>query len=295
MNIRLRELCLIAISATSVVNCSAPPTQPSPDSAAVQDGSPPRTTVGRWSGSFTAQDGTSGGSARITVAQDATISGSLVDTVWQRAHTVARTGVISGSIAGGVAQLQVEWSTGQSEKFEGTATAPSFGSLGINLRQYAPDGNFARSGGVALALHEQGVIASPPYGQPATTQQDFLAQYAGRWTVNFYSADGNSGNGSLTITAGGDLTGALVDDGWSDRGPGGPMRHASLSGKIDGAGHLVLCITWSARGTVPSGSGEVLQGSGYFEEPETVVFQLGRDPESLKQNGPQLTMTMGRD
>lgn len=286
---------LASLVAVIAASCNSIPTQPAPDSAAAQAGAPAPTIAGRWSGSFTAQDLTSGGTARVSIAPDATVSGSLVDTVWQRAHGVARTGIITGSVAGGVAQMEIAWSTGQSEKFEGTASAPSSGSLGVNLRQYGPDGNFAKGGNIALALHEQGVQAGPPYGAQPATQPNFMAQYTGRWSVNFFGADGNSGTGSVTISKTGDVTGALVDDTWSDTVDGRKARHASLSGKIGEDGALAVAISWASPGSVPTGSGDALQGKGYFEEPETVVFQLGTDPESLKLNGPLFTMTLTRD
>ncbi len=263
--------------------CNSPPTQPGP--VAGQSVS----TIGRWSGSYTAQDQTSGGQARLSIGATGSVDGSVVDSVWQRAHGVGRTGIISGSVTAGVAQVTIAWSTGQSEKFEGMASAPSFGSMGIDLRQYGPDGNFAKGGNLAFALHEQGVAAGPPYGKPKTTQPNFMTQFVGRWTVNFYTADGNAGTGTATIAANGDLTGVLVDDAWADSAAGQNARHGSLVGKIDDSGKLVLALSWNGS------TAQNVQGVGYFEEPETLVFQMGKDIDAVTQNGPAITMTMGRD
>lgn len=269
--------------AFTLAACQAPPSQPGP--VAGQSVS----TIGRWSGSYTAQDLTSGGQARLSIAADGTVNGSLVDTVWQRAHGVGRTGIIAGSVTAGVVQVVIAWSSGQTEKFEGMASAPSYGSMGIDLRQYGPDGNFAMGGNLAVALHEQGVATGPPYGTSPTIQPNFMTQYVGRWTVNFYTADGNAGTGTATIAANGDLRGALVDDAWADSAAGQRARHGSISGKIDDSGKLVLAVTWVGF------AAQNIQGTGYFEEPETLVFQMGADIDAVKQNGPALTMTMGRD
>jgi len=263
--------------------CQSPPSQPGP--VAGQN----VTTVGRWSGSFTAQNQMSGGQARLSIAADGSVNGSLVDSVWQQAHGVGRTGIITGSVTAGVAQVSIAWSTQQTERFEGMASAPSYGSMGINLRQYGPDGNFAKGGGLVFALHEQGVAASPPYGVPPTTQSNFMDQFVGRWTVNFYTVDGNAGTGTATIASNGDLRGVLVDDSWADSATAHGAQHGSLSGKIDASGKLALAVTWGTS------AAQNLQGTGYFEAAQTLVFQMGTDIESLKQNGPAFTMTMGRN
>ncbi len=267
--------------------CAGAPTQPpapgsAPDSARTS-------TAGRWSGSFTAQNQAAGGRVRLTVGDDGKVNGSLVDTVWQSQHGVARTGTMAGTLGGGVAQVTVIWSTGQTEQYEGTASAPSHGSLGVNLRLYAPDGNFARSGGIALALHDQGSPASPPYGAPPTTPVNFLAQYQGKWVANFHSIDGNAGTGSVTIDADGNVTGAVVDDEWSDSSVGNPAEHATLAGKVNGDGQLALSWTWKGQ------PAQYVHGKGYFEAPETLVFQMGPSLEAMVANGPSLTLTLARD
>ncbi len=275
--------CIVTCAAASLLTaCNTAPKQPS----AVAGES--TSTIGRWSGSFTAQDQTSGGQARVTVAADGAITGSLVDSVWKAAHGVGRTGAMTGSIAAGTAQISIEWSTGQTEKFEGVATAPSFGSMGLTIRQYGPDGNFAKGGSIALALHEQGVAASPPYGKPATTPFAALDQYVGSWRINFFTADGNSGLGTATISSTGELRGAIIDDGWSD-GNTSAARHGSLDGKIDAMGHLDVAVCWEKN------AAQFLQGTGWFESSESLFFQLGTDIEAVKQNGPALTMTLGRN
>jgi hypothetical protein len=263
--------------------CNSPPTQPGPIAGESVS------TIGRWSGSFTAQDQTSGGQARLSIGADGKLNGSLVDSVWQAAHGVGRTGIVSGTVTAGVAQVTIAWSTSQTEKFEGMVSAPSFGSMGINIREYGPDGNFAKGGNIAFALHEQGVAAGPPYGKPKTTQPNFMTQFVGRWTVNFYTSDGNAGTGTATITRDGDFSGVLVDDAWADSAAGLSARHGSIIGKIDDTGKIVLGISWN--GSAPQN----IQGVGYFEEPETVVFQMGKDIDAVKLNGPALTMTLGRD
>ncbi|MEN9669683.1 MAG: hypothetical protein RLZZ386_1590 [Planctomycetota bacterium] len=263
--------------------CNSPPTQPGPIAGESVS------TIGRWSGSFTAQDQTSGGQARLTIGSDGKVDGSLVDSVWQAAHGVGRTGIISGSVTAGVTQVTIGWSTSQTEKFEGMASAPSFGSMGINLRQYGPDGNFAKGGNIAFALHQQGVAAGPPYGKPDTTQPNFMDQYVGRWTVSFYTGDGNAGTGTATIAANGDLTGVLVDDAWADSTSGLSARHGSITGKIDDTGKLALGISWNGS------AAQYIQGTGYFQAPESVVFLMGKDIDAVKLNGPALTMTLGRD
>ena len=161
--------------------------------------------------------------------------------------------------------------------------------MGINIREYGPDGNFAKGGNIAFALHEQGVAAGPPYGKPKTTQPNFMTQFVGRWTVNFYTSDGNAGTGTATITRDGDFSGVLVDDAWADSAAGLSARHGSIIGKIDDTGKLVLGISWNGS------AAQNIQGVGYFEEPETVVFQMGKDIDAVKLNGPALTMTLGRD
>ncbi len=274
-----------ALLALSLLSCNSPVKQP----PAADGGDSSTSTVGRWSGSFTGQNLGSGGDARIVIADDGSVSGSLVDTVWARAQGSARTGTLSGSLTVGVAQVTIVWSTGQSEKYEGVASAPSHGSLGINLRLYAPDGNFARSGNLAFALHEQGAAPTPPYGAPPTQAVDFLAQYVGQWTANFHSIDGNAGTGSVTITTDGELRGAVVDDAWSDAAVGNPERHGSLSGKVNAQGQLALAWTWQGGAT------QYVHGSGYFEAPETLVFQMGESLEAMKANGPSITLTLGRD
>lgn len=272
-----------SVGANALTACNTPPSQPGPVAGQSV------TTVGRWSGSFTAQDQMSGGQARLSIAADGSVNGSLVDSVWQESHGVARTGIITGSVTAGVAQVSIAWSTQQSERFEGMASAPSYGSMGINLRQYGPDGNFAKGGSIAFALHEQGVTASPPYGTPKTNQVNAMDQFVGRWTLNFYTLDGNAGTGTATIASNGDLRGALVDDAWSDSATEKSAQHGSLSGKIDASGKLALAVTWGTS------AAQNLQGTGYFEAAETLVFQMGTDSGAAQQDGAAFTMTMGRN
>ena len=273
----------IVVALFALVACQSPPTQPGPVAGE------PISTIGRWSGSYTGQDQMTGGQARVSIGADSTLTGSLVDSIWQRAHGVARTGIISGSLTAGVAQVTIAWSSGQTEKFEGMASAPSYGSMGINLRQYGPDGNFAKGANLAFALHEQGVAAGPPYGVPPTTQPNFMTQYVGRWIANFHTADGNAGTGSATIDSNGEVQGALVDDAWADSSAGQSARHGLIVGTIDDSGKLVLALTWSGSAPI------TLQGVGYFGAPESLVFQMGTDIEAVRRDGPALTMTLGRN
>lgn len=263
--------------------CAAPQ-QPGPTPQ-----SKPLSTLGRWSGTFTAQDQASGGQVRLAVAADGTVDGSLVDSVWQRLHGTARTGSLAGSIAGGSAQVTVAWSTGQRDRFDGTAFAPSMGSLGINLSRYDSSGNFAKDGGVVFALHEAGVAAQPPYGEPTTKPLDAMARWVGKWTANFYDRSGNAGTGSITIVADGSVRGVLIDDAWSDGETGKPVRQATLAGSVDAGGVLALSVQWS------DGAPQVFTGVGYFQEPESAVFQLGPTRESVAKDGPALTLTIGRN
>ncbi|MSR29174.1 MAG: hypothetical protein EXS03_06335 [Phycisphaerales bacterium] len=290
------SLCvrLVVCAVAAISACNSPPTQPAPPQDRTETGDTPQpvSTVGRWSGSFTAQNQASGGQARITIAEDGSVTGSFVDSVWQRAHSVARTGLITGRLTAGVAQVTIAWSTGQSERYEGVASAPSYGSLGINLRLYAPDGNFARSGNLALSLHEQGVVSGPPYGQPPTEPKDFLAQYVGKWTANFHTADGNAGTGSVTIATSGDVRGTLVDDAWSDSSAGSPAQHGSVSGSVNAQGQFVLAWSWSSGGGQTAAS---IRGHGYFQAPETLIVHLGDSPEAMVLNGPLVTLTLERD
>ncbi len=196
---------------------------------------------------------------------------------------------MSGSIAAGTAQVSITWSTGQCEKYEGVATAPNFGSLGLTIRQYGPDGNFAKGASLALALHEQGVPATPPYGAPATEQSDARAQYVGQWRINCFTADGNNGIGTATISASGEVRGAVIDDAWSDGKSSDAARHGAIVGKIDASGHLDLALTWGNSAT------QYLQATGYFESAESLVFLLGSDIEAVKRDGPAMTMTLGRN
>ena len=267
----------------TAIGCNAPPKQPGPVAGENMS------TIGRWSGSFTAQDQMSGGQARVTIGADGSITASLVDAVWKASHGVGRTGALTGSISAGTAQVTIAWSTGQTEKYEGIATASSYGSMGLTIREYGPDGNFAKGGSIALALHEQGVAALPPFGKPATTQPNFLDQYVGQWSINFSTADGNAGTGSMTIKKNGDVRGAIVDDAWSGDAAKNPARHGALDGKIDARGHLVVAVIW---GSSPA---QTLQGVGYFEAAEQLVFQLGRDAEVVAQHGAAMTMTLGRN
>jgi len=278
MSVPLLALCVLLFH-----SCAAPQ-QPGP-----KPQSKPLSTVGRWSGTFTAQDQSSGGQVRVTIAANGAIDGSLVDSVWQRIHGTARTGVLSGSIAGGSAQVAIVWSTGQSDRFDGTAFAQSMGSLGINLSRYDSSGNFAKDGGMAFALHEAGVAAEPPFGEPPTKPLDSMARWIGKWTANFYDRSGNAGTGSITIIADGSLRGVLIDDAWSDGESTKPVRQATLAGSVDDAGLLALSVQWS------DGPQILLSGVGYFQEPETAVFQLGPSRESVVKDGPAMTLTVGRD
>ncbi|MSR69367.1 MAG: hypothetical protein EXS17_03370 [Phycisphaerales bacterium] len=276
--------CAATLAAVSLLSaCNSAPKQP----GAVAGES--TSTIGRWSGSFTAEDQTSGGHARLTVAPDGSVTASLVDSVWKAAHGVGRTGAMTGSIAAGTAQVSIAWSTGQTEKFEGVATAPSYGSMGLTIRQYGSDGNFAKGGSIAFALHEQGVAATPPYGKPTTSQPDLLAQYVGQWRLNFYTADGNNGVGTATISATGEVRGVTIDDAWSDGSTSQAARHGVLVGKIDAAGHLDLAVTW---GSSPP---QFMQATGYFESAESLVFLLGADIEAVELKGAAMTMTLNRN
>ena len=274
---------LLFVCGVFAAGCAAPQ-QPGPTPQ-----SKPLSTQGRWSGTFTAQDQTSGGQVRITVAADGGVDGSLVDSVWQRIHGTARTGVLSGSIAAGSAQVVIVWSTGQRDRFDGTAFSPSLGSLGINLSRYDSSGNFAQDGGLTVALHEAGVAAQPPFVEPPTKPLDAMARWVGKWTANFYDRSGNAGTGSITVVAYGSLRGVLIDDAWSDGNPGKPVRQATLAGSVDDSGVLALSVQWS------DGAQLLLSGVGYFQEPETAVFQLGPSRESVAKDGPALTLTIGRD
>lgn len=277
-------VCVMTVASASLLTgCASAPKQPGP--VAGESAS----TVGRWSGSFTAEDQMSGGQARVTVTADGSITGSFVDSVWKSAHGVGRTGAMTGSIAAGTAQVSITWSTGQTEKYEGVATAPNYESMGLTIRQYGPDGNFAKGGSIALALHQQGVTATPPYGVPPTAQYDARAQYVGQWRINFFDAAGDNGVGTATISADGEVRGALIDDEWSDGTTKDAARHGAIVGKIDAAGHLDLAVTWG------SNSPQFLQATGYFQSAESLVFVLGTDIEAVKLNGPAMTMTLGRD
>jgi len=279
----MRACASVLCVAFILAGCAAPQ-QPGPTPQ-----SKPLSTIGRWSGTFTAQDQMSGGQVRLTVAANGGVDGSLVDSVWQRIHGTARTGSLTGSIAGGSAQVTVAWSTGQRDRFDGTAFAPSMGSLGINLSRYDSSGNFAKDGGVVFALHEAGVAAQPPFGEPTTTPLDAMARWVGKWTANFYDRSGNAGTGGITIIADGSVRGVLIDDAWSDGSAGKPVRQATLAGSVDAGGVLALSVQWS------DGAPQVLTGVGYFQAPESAVFQLGPTRESVAKDGPALTLTVGRD
>jgi hypothetical protein len=275
---------LLVASCALFLNGCAAPQQPGPTPQ-----SKPLSTVGRWSGTFTAQDQSSGGQVRMTIAANGGVDGSLVDSVWQRIHGTARTGVLSGSIAGGSAQVSVAWSTGQRDRFDGTAFALSMGSLGMNLSREDSSGNFAKDGGIVFALHEAGVAAQPPFGEPPTKPLDSMARWIGKWTANFYDRSGNAGTGSITIAADGSVRGVLIDDAWSDGDSSKPVRQATLAGSVDDAGVLALSVQWS------DGAQVLFNGVGYFQEPESAVFQLGPSRESVAKDGPALTLTVGRD
>lgn len=265
--------------------CGAPPRQPPPPT---QAGAHAPTIEGRWTGSYMTQGGMSGGSARWAIDPQGNVQGSLTDTVWLRSHGAPRTGLLSGTCTGGVALLAVTWSTGQVDRFEGMITSSAFGSMGCNLTQKGSDGNSVHGGGMTFDLHEAGVAAQPPYGQPAdVTHPDMLQRYVGRWATTFSEANGDAGTGALRIARDGTVAGSMASDAFSDPSSGFPARTITVTGRIDADGTIALDI---ASGS----STQSLQGKGYFETPDTWVANLAASHEALAQSGPAMTISLSR-
>lgn len=275
----------LALALAALSACEAPPRQPPPPT---QQGTAAPTVEGRWLGTFMTQGMTSGGRARWVIDSSGKVTGSLVDTVWQRAHGAGRTGALEGSCTGGIAMLTVTWSTGQVDRFEGAITSSAYGSMGCNASQRGSDGNAVHGGGITFDMHEAGVAAQPPFGTPtAESHPDFLQRFVGRWSVTFSASGGDAGTGAVTIARDGTVTGSIINDAFSDAGSGFPATTTALSGKVTADGSLSIGM---GEGTAMS----VLQGHGYFETPEMWVVNLAATPEALAQSGPAMTMSFSR-
>jgi hypothetical protein len=283
---RSLAICLLAVPISlAASSCSAPPRQPPPPT---QSGAPAPTIEGRWTGTFMTEGGISGGKARWAIDAQGQVQGSLTDTVWLRSHGTPRTGLLSGSCTGGVALMTVTWSTGQVDRFEGVVTSSAFGSMGCNLTQKGSDGNAVHGGGMTFDLHEAGVAAQPPFGEPAeVTHPDMLQRYVGRWVSTFSESNGDAGTGAVRIARDGGLSGSMVSDAFSDPSSGFPSRTVTMTGRVDADGTISIDIA-------ADGATKTLQGKGYFETPDTWVANLAASHEALAQSGPAMTISFTR-
>ncbi|MSR18286.1 MAG: hypothetical protein EXS00_03800 [Phycisphaerales bacterium] len=232
---------------------------------------------------------TSGGQARLIVAADGAVSGSVVDEVWARTNAAPRTGELRGEFGiSSSVRLDIHWSNGPVDAYEGSWTSHGANCLGLTASKHK-DGNPEPGTKITFYLSEQGSAARPPYGvAPDRSAPDFLAQFAGRWSMNWYDSAGDWGTGVFTITADGKLTGSLANDSYSDGTEPAPMRSGTAAGAVDAQGFLGLTITWD------DGSSESLGGAGYFEGPEEMTFTVGRDPRELAKGGPRLVFNLDR-
>jgi hypothetical protein len=234
------------------------------------------------------QGGMSGGPARWAIDAQGNVQGSLTDTVWLRSHSTARTGLISGSCAGGVALLSVTWSTGQVERYEGMITSSTYGSMGCNLTQHGADGNSVHGGGMTLDLHEAGVAAQPPFGAPSdVSHPDMLQRFVGRWVTTYSESLGDAGTGAVRIARDGTVSGSMVSDAFSDASGGFAPRTVTVGGKVEADGSLTLQLTQGS-------AVQSLQGKGYFESPDMWVCNLAASAEALAQSGPAMTLSFSR-
>lgn len=281
----LATLVLAVPALLAVPCCDTPPRQPPPPT---QEGAPAPTIEGRWMGSYMTEGGLSGGPARWAIDAQGNVQGSLTDTVWLRSHGTARTGLLSGSCTGGVALMNVTWSTGQVDRFEGAIISSAYGSMGCNLTQKGADGNSVHGGGMTFELHEAGVAAQPPFGTPAeVTHPDMLLRYVGRWVTTYSESNGDAGTGAVRISRDGAIAGSMVSDAFSDPSSGFPSRTVTVSGRVEADGSLSLDIT-------EGGSTTTLMGKGYFETPDTWVANLAASQEALAESGPAMTISFAR-
>ena len=244
------------------------------------------TTALRWSGSFMNSSGTSGGQARLVIEQSGRMRGSMTDTVWSQANPTAppRVGTVSGLLGpGDDIGITVTWTGGAYVSYAGTWSHPTTGSLGANLKATTSKGQ-SEVDQITLALHEQGIPGTPPYGvAQKTIMPDFQKQWTGTWTVNWYDGGADWGTGTVRVTADGTMSGALVDDGFNST-EWNQSVSAAFAGKIAPDGSTTANVTWSdTRPVWP------VTGKAYFVDPEK--FQLNFSPAS-KTATPANSITM---
>ena len=231
------------------------------------------TTALRWSGSFMNSSGTSGGQARFVIEQSGRVRGSMTDSVWSQANPTAppRVATVSGLLGpGDDIGLTVTWTGGAYFSYAGTWSHPTTGSLGANLKATTTSGE-SQVDQITLALHEQGIPGTPPYGvAQKTVMPDFQKQWTGTWTVNWFDGGADWGTGTIRITSDGSMSGALVDDGFNST-EWNKSISAALAGKIAPDGSTSATVTWSDARSVWS-----VVGKAYFVDPEK--FQLNFTP-----------------